>query len=391
MGGPALHPTKPNLVIVLADDLGWGDVGCFGATAIATPQIDAIAARGVRFAQMLAAAPTGVASRRGLLTGRYPRQTGPAEPPPTIAGGLKPAGYASGCVGAWRLGAAPEQHPLRQGFDEFFGLPEGHDADPLRLFRDEEAVQTGPDPCLLTRRFTDEAIAFIERHADRPFFVLLAHAMPRAPLFVEEAFRGESDGGTYGDAVQCIDFHLGRLIERLGGLGLADDTLLIVTSDHGPADEGSTGGLRGRRGEAYEGGFRVPFVAQWPARIAAGTVCDEPASLLDLLPTLLSVAGVRSPGDVPLDGVSISAAFKGRPAPTREAFFYDAGGSINAVRAGKWKLHVARGPAGDDCREMPQLFDLDVDPGECYNLEDRYPDVVARLREMIDRFDSELR
>lgn len=385
------------------DDMGYGDMGCYGPTPIRTPEMDGIAARGVRFTHMYSGAPVCTPSRCGLLTGRYAQRVGlprvlfpkdtaglPAGER-TIADGLRALGYATCALGKWHLGCRPEHHPCRHGFDRFFGVPYSNDMLPLPLYSDETVVEEAIDQATLTRRYSDEAIAFIRAHRESPFFVYLAHTMPHIPLHVEPAFRGRSAAGTYGDTIECIDAHLGRLLAELRALGLERDTLVIVTSDNGPWFEGSTGGLRGRKFEVYEGGARMPFVAQWPAAIPAGSVCAEPAIFLDLLPTLTAWAGGMPPADRVLDGLDIRALFRGEGASPHDALYFYVGNSLNAIRVGRWKLHVARGGDGRDRKEMPQLFDLSLDPQEAYNLADRHPELVQRLRGMIEAFDAQVK
>lgn len=393
---------RPNIVFVLMDDMGYGDMGCYGPTPVRTPNMDALAARGVRFTAMYSCAPICTPSRCAVMTGRYaqrvglprvlfPQDTaGLTDHERTVADCLRQAGYATCGLGKWHLGCRPEHHPCRHGFDRFFGLLYSNDMDPLHLYSDERVVEEAVDQASLTRRYTDEAIAFIRAHRDRPFFVYLAHTMPHIPLHVEPAFRGRSAGGTYGDTIECIDFHLGRLMDELRALGLDQDTLLIVTSDNGPWFEGSTGGLRGRKFEVYEGGVRVPFVAQWPAAIPAARVCAEPAAFIDMLPTLAAWSGGAVPSGRVIDGVDVRALFTGEgvPPPEPEALYFYSHNSLNAARAGRWKLHVARGAEGRDRKEMPQLFDLSADPQEAYNVANRHPEVLERLRAMMAAFDA---
>ncbi len=393
---------KPNFVVVFMDDMGYGDMGCFGSPSIRTPVMDAVAARGGRYTQVYAAAPICTPSRVALLTGRYaqraglsrvlfPRDDGGILPEDTtIAEHLKTAGYATCGIGKWHVGCRPEHHPNRHGFDHWFGLPYSNDMAPLPLDRNGKTVEEPADQATLTRRYTDEAIRFIGDYAGEPFFVYLAHTMPHIPLHVEPGFRGKSAGGTYGDTIECIDFHLGRLIEVLDRLDLADETLLLVTSDNGPWFEGSTGGLRGRKFDVYEGGVRMPTVAQWPGRIAPGTVREDPWSLMDLLPTFGALAGAALPAGRAFDGIDLSGYLAGGEMPNREAFYYYLHNTLQAIRAGKWKLHVAFGMK-DSAKEMPQLFDLDRDPGENYNLAQGHPDLVRKLQGMMMAFDAEVR
>lgn len=394
-------PRRPNIVLVFMDDMGYGDMGAMGGTMIKTPNMDRVAAAGITYRQMYAAASVCTPSRAALMTGRYAQRVGlervifPQEPEGlssyerTIADLLRECDYRTAIYGKWHLGARPEHGPLRHGFEEFFGIPYSNDMDPVHLFEGERVAETYVDQSLLTKAYTDRAIDFISRHADEPFFVYLPHTMPHIPLHVEEGFRGRSRAGTYGDTIECIDHHLGRLLDHLSELGLTDNTLVIVTSDNGPWFEGSTGGLRGRKGESYEGGIRMPFVAQWPAYIPAGISCDEPAGFIDLLPTLVGLAGGKVPTDRPIDGCDIASTLRGEPMPARDPLFTFHGWKLNAVRDGRWKLHVRRRNDHDQ-REMPQLFDLDADPTESYNQANREPEVLRRMLDVASRFAQQI-
>ena len=309
----------------------------------------------------------------------------------TIPELLRERGYRTAMYGKWHLGSRPEHNPVRHGFEEFVGLLYSNDMDPVHLYEDEKVPETEVDQALVTKRYTDRAIAFIERHANEPFFVYLAHTMPHIPLHVEPGFRGQSRGGTYGDTIECIDAHLGRLLDTLERADLTEHTLVIVTSDNGPWFEGSTGGLRGRKIETWEGGLRMPFVAQWPGQIAPDIVCDEPACFIDLLPTIVTLAGGSLPADRPIDGIDLSPVLRGAPMPPREALYFFQYWVLNAVRAGRWKLHVDRhGHPNPDARELPQLFDLEADPGEAYNVANREPEALAHLTALAERFAAEI-
>ncbi|TDE48432.1 sulfatase [Nonomuraea mesophila] len=392
---------RPNVVLVFMDDMGYGDMGAMGGTVVRTPRMDSVAENGITFRHMYSAAPVCTPSRAALMTGRYAQRVGlprvifPHEGEGlsgyerTVPEVLKTRGYRTAGYGKWHLGCRPEHNPTRHGFDEFFGLLYSNDMDPVHLYDGEKPVQKEVEQAQLTKQYTDRAIEFIERGGDDPFFVYLAHTMPHIPLHVEEGFRGTSRGGTYGDTIECIDFHLGRILDRLEELGLAEDTLVIVTSDNGPWFEGSTGGLRGRKIDTWEGGIRMPFVARWPARIPAGSVCDEPACFIDLLPTLAGLTGADLPADRPLDGIDIGPALTGGPMPEREALYFFHHWTLNALRQGRWKLHVDRNPQPDR-RELPQLFDLEADPGEAYNVANLEPEVMARLTELATSFAAEI-
>jgi len=403
MDGPRRVTDRPNIVLVLMDDMGYGDMGCFGGTVVETPRMDQIAERGIKLRHMYSPASTCTPSRAALLTGRYAQRVGlprvifphEGEGLPawerTLPELLRDCGYRTAIYGKWHLGSRPEHNPVRHGFDEFVGLLYSNDMDPVHLYEDEKVIETDVDQAWITKLYTDRAIEFIEQNAGEPFFVYLAHTMPHIPLHVEPAFRGTSRGGTYGDTIESIDFHLGRILDLLHERGLTETTLVIVTSDNGPWFEGSTGGLRGRKIETWEGGLRMPFVAQWSGQIPAGAVCDEPACFIDLLPTLTTLAGGTVPVDRPIDGIDIGPALFGDAMPERKAIYFFQYWELNAVRSGRWKLHVSRhGHPYPDPRELPHLVDLELDPAESYNVANREPEVLARLTSLAERFAAEI-
>lgn len=390
----------PNVILIVMDDMGYGDPGCYGNKLIRTPVMDSLAEGGVLFSQMYAAAPVCSPSRCGILTGRLPQKAGiprvlfpddtiglPAEET-TLPTYLKAREYRSGFFGKWHLGCLPEHYPTRHGFDRFYGLLYSNDMEPLHLYENETVVEYEVNQETLTENYTKEAIRFISENKNEPFFCYIAHTMPHIPLHVPEPFRGKSVCGTYGDTIECIDYWIGQLQAALRGMGLEDDTLIMVTSDNGPWYEGSVGGLRGRKFEVYEGGVRMPFIAQWKRGIPPGTRCDEVASLMDIVPTVAKLAGADLPQGKDLDGKDISALLAGEGKSPHEALYFYVHDGCNAIRSGKWKLHVARGRGPKrDVKEMPQLFDMDIDPGENFNLADRHPDVVERLKAMIEAYD----
>lgn len=404
------HPSsiapRPNILLVMMDDMGYGDMGCFGSTSVATPVMDRIAQIGVKATQMYSAAPICTPSRAALLTGRYAQKVGlprvlfpddlagltvgvPAHR--TVAAVLRDTGYRTACFGKWHLGCLDHHLPTRHGFDTFFGLPYSNDMDPLNLYRNETVIETNPDQAYLTERYTDEVMEFIGRSGPKPgqepWFAYLAHTMPHIPLHVPQDFRGRSKGGIYGDAIECIDHHLGVLLAFLEERGELANTLVMVTSDNGPWFEGSTGGLRGRKFECYEGGVRMPFVAQWPMGIAPHTTCSEVTSFLDVLPTVTALAGGVLPAGT--DGHNMLATLRGDAPSPHVALYYYVIDTAHAIRCGKWKLHITAG-MGDRrvTKEMPQLFDMEVDPGENYNLARNHPEVVADLAERLHAFDA---
>lgn len=403
--GQGVRTPRPNVVLIFMDDMGYGDLGCTGSPLIKTPRMDALADGGMMFDHMYSAAPTCTPSRAALLTGRYAQRVGLqrvifphdreglSQWEVTVAESLSEVGYHCGAYGKWHLGARAEHNPLWHGFEEFVGLPYSNDMQPLNLYINEDRIEEAVDQTTLTRRYTDEAMAFIDRYRDEPFFVYLPHTMPHIPLHVEEGFRGISAAGTYGDTIECLDYHVGRLVDRLDELGLTDNTLIMVTSDNGPWFEGSTGGFRGRKTQTYEGGIRMPFIARWPAVIQPGTRSDEPACFIDIMPTLAALTGAELPSDRPIDGVDLSGLFAGESAPEREALYFYGRWHLNALRQGRWKLHIDRHPAedeGENNQELPQLFDLLADPQESYNLGSLYPDVLERMLSLAGNFAREI-
>ncbi len=389
---------RPNIVYILMDDMGYGDMGCYGSSLLCTPHMDRIAAEGTVCTRMYSA-PVCSPARAQLLTGCYaPRTgitrvlfpqdtTGLTEATPTIATHLRQAGYATMAIGKWHLGCLPEHMPTRHGFDAYYGLLYSNDMDPLFLYRDETVCEWEVDQASLTRRYTDEAIGFIERHRDRPFFCYLAHTMPHIPLHVEPRYAGRSRAGLYGDVIECIDDQIGRILEYLDTSGLAENTLVIVSSDNGPWYQGSVRGQRGRKFDVYEGGVRVPFIARWPRRIPPGSHRDQLMSQIDILPTLTNLAGCAPIAGI--DGKDLSGTLiEDGPSPHSEVLLYiDA--VPGAVVSGEWKLHLNLGRDTAQAHgEYPQLFHLATDPEESYNLANRYPDVVDRMLEAARRTDA---
>jgi len=398
---------KPNIVLILADDLGYGDLGSYGARAIRTPNLDRMAAEGARLTTFYASASVCTPSRAGLLTGRYPIRTGLAKDvirqtdmhglplsEITIAEALKPD-YATALVGKWHLGHVdPFWPPTQQGFDLFFGLPYSHDMKPLSLYTKEPGVElTSEDPAMdkLTDRFFQRGLRFIDENRDRPFFLMLALTAPHVPLDPHPDHAGHSAAAEYGDVVEEIDANMGRLFTKLKELNLDDDTLVIVTSDNGPWFEGSTAGLRDRKGGAgWEGGYRVPFLARQPGRIPAGLISDSMAMNIDLLPTLARWTGLPVPS-AQLDGADISSllTLRATPSPHDELIFF-INEDVAAIRTQRYKLVVRSFYrsllAPLDTRDDWQvLVDLQNDPEESYDVSSRHPDVLADLTARLGR------
>jgi arylsulfatase A len=416
-GGPA----RPNVIIVLADDLGYADVGAFGAQGFTTPHLDGLAAEGMRFTSFYAGAPICSPSRAALMTGSYPARVGvtdvlePASPiglnpgETTIAELLKSVRYATAAVGKWHLGDDKTFLPTRQGFDEYFGLPYSNDLTPLPLLENEEPIEYSPDLSQLTKRYTERARDFITRNRRGPFFLYLAHTMPHVPLAVSDDFRGRSEEGLYGDVVMELDWSLGQILETLDELGIADNTLVAFASDNGPwlaygDNAGSAGPFREGKWTTFEGGLRVPGIMRWPERIKRNTVSQEVVTVMDLFPTIAAVTGAALP-EWPIDGRNILPILEGS-ARSSEAvpFYFYAGVELQAVRSGRWKLHLPHSyetvllpgvdgnPGETAWPDLPlSLFDLEADPGETTNLAAQYPQMVGQLMNSAALFDADLK
>lgn len=394
---------KPNFIVILADDLGYGDLGCDGGTVIRTPNLDRMAAEGVRLTDFYASANVCTPSRAGLLTGQFAIRNGlaheviqPADttglPPDalTIPKALGPD-YTSALIGKWHLGhTAPHWPPMVYGFDRFYGLPYSHDMKPLALYDSATAPMTESkaDFAKLTEWFFGQTAAFAEQNRDKPFFVLLALTAPHVPLKPNPADLTGSPGGAYGEVVEEIDLNVGRLIDKLTALNLDEDTMVVFTSDNGPWFEGSSGPFRDRKGgSAWDGGFRVPFIARQPGALPAGAVSNALSSNLDLLPTLLSLAGRAPVADRELDGRDISGVLKtGEASPHEEIVLFD-NNKVAAVRTPRWK-YVARSyyrTYDIALDRYPLLFDMAVDPGENYSVALNFPEDAADMRQRLER------
>ena len=404
----------PNFVLILADDLGWGDLGCYGSRSIATPNLDGLAAAGARMTNFFSSAPVCSPSRAGLLTGRYPPRSGitqvlfphdslmdlglrvagvPAGLPLdeiTLPDLLRRRGYATAGVGKWHLGDQPQYRPVARGFEHSFGPLYSNDMEPFEIYRGNEMVEKAPaDQDRLTRQYTAEAVRFIEQNQSKPFFLYLPHTFPHVPIHASPEFRGRSKGGLYGDAVEEIDWSTGRILETLARHGLTENTLVLFSSDNGPWFQGSPGAFRGRKNETFDGGMRVPLIARWPGRVQAGLVSDEMGMNLDLFTTLLSAAGAKVPGDRPIDGMDLLPVLAGQKKSPHEALFFYQGAELQAIRVGRWKYHrrhrVLVYPFG---KQGPWLFDLENDPNESYDCSLKYPDVAKRLEQMMLDFEA---
>lgn len=409
---------RPNIVLILFDDLGYGDLGAYGAGSIATPNLDRLAGNGLRLENYYAPSPVCTSSRVGLLTGRHPERallnivafptghpmewalraqkapaTRVAEEEILLPEILSAAGYTTGMVGKWHLGDRSPSLPLDRGFDSYLGALYSNDMTPFAIYRGEEIEHEAPfDQTRMKQVYEDAAVEFLDREHERPFFLYFAHNFPHIPLFRPEEDRGRSDAGRYGDVVEGLDDSVGRILEVLTRRGLLHDTIVIATSDNGPWYEGSPGMNRGRKNQTWEGGQRVPFLIHWPARIAPGRESDAPIGGVDLVPTLLSLLDLRTPPDRVLDGSDVGEhVFDGAPAEDRFLYYYGMtqgghGGGLDAVRDARFKYHRRRGvrAAGTErfsfhADQGPWLFDLDQDPNESWDVSTRHPEVMARM------------
>ncbi|MCP4611658.1 MAG: sulfatase [Planctomycetes bacterium] len=424
---------KPNVIIIFCDDVGYADVGVFGAKGYKTPHLDRMAAEGVKFTDFYAAAPSCTPSRAALMTGCYPQRVslpnvigpsakvGISSEEQTIAEVLKPLGYATACYGKWHLGHQPKFLPMRHGFDDYFGLPYSNDMWPkhptsdrypdLPLIEGERVIEYNPDQTQLTTWYTERSVRFIEKNKDRPFFLYLPHSMAHVPLFVSDKFKGKSEQGLYGDVMMEIDWSAGQILSTLKRLGIDKKTLVIFSSDNGPwlsygDHAGLANPLREGKGTTFDGGQRESTIMRWPGRIPAGTVCKEPAATIDILPTVAKLSGAALPAHT-IDGRDIWPLMSGRPGvkSPHEAFFYYRGYALEAVRSGKWKLHLPHayrtlagreGGTGGQPTKYEQgkiglsLYDLEKDIGEQNNVSAQYPDVVKRLLSLAEKMRREL-
>jgi len=355
----ASTPSTPNIVLIFIDDMGYADIGPFGNTEVRTPNLDRLAAEGTKFTSFYAT-PVCSMSRACMMTGCYnarvsipgvlfPKDNIGLNPNEiTLAEIVKQKGYATCCIGKWHLGHYPEFLPTRQGFDHYFGLPYSNDMKagrkdmpPLPLIRDETTIETEPDQSQLTRRYTEEAVAFIREHQAEPFFVYLPHSMIHAPLAASAAFKGKSSLGLLGDAIEEIDWSVGQILQTLKDLNLEENTLVVFTSDNGPAHRPAPP-LRGSKGTCFEGGVREPCIMRWPGKIPAGATCNQIAGNIDMLPTFAKIVGVEPPADRVIDGRDITPLmFHPDSGPVRDVHLYFGGLKLAAIRQGDWKLFLA--------------------------------------------------
>ena len=426
--------SRPNVVLILADDLGYGDLRCYGHDRFRTPHLDQMASEGIRFTNFYVPVPYCAPTRGSLLTGRYPFRTSVwTNPSPdtgkndvglpsseqTLAEALKASGYATAHIGKWHLGHKPEFYPIHHGFDEYFGILYSNDMRPVQLIDGDKVVEYPVVQANLTKRYTERSLRFIEANRHRSFFLYLAHAMPHKPLAASEDFYRKTGTGLYGDVVSEVDWSVGQILQKLEALDLDRRTLVIFLSDNGPWYGGSTAGLRGMKGMVWEGGIRVPMIVRWPGKIPKGQTRTQMAGAIDIFPTILGICTVDSPAN-PVDGKNLLPLWMGMESSSpHEAVFFMKGDRLMGLRAGRWKLLVeqplGKFNRGDDwvdprapdgvtilapyeqarpsdfpgvltgvAPESMMLFDLAADPAEQQDVAERYPAVVERLRRLFD-------
>ncbi len=427
--------TPPNFVIVFADDLGYGDLGIYGHPTIKTPHLDQMAREGQKWTNFYVGASVCTPSRAALLTGRLPVRSGMCsdesrvlfpnslhglpESEVTLAEQLKTAGYATAAIGKWHLGHRKQYLPTNNGFDYYFGIPYSNDMDKVGnknykelpedaidfkdfnvpLMRNTEIIERPANQNTITKRYTEEAITFIKEHKEEPFFVYLAHNLPHIPLFASEEFRNTSERGLYGDVVQEIDYGVGQIIATLKEEGLADNTIVVFTSDNGPwlpfkTHGGSAGLLRAGKGTTWEGGMREPCIFWSPGKIAPAVITDL-GSTMDLFTTFSTMVGVKIPSDRIVDGVDLSATLlRGGPSP-RDGMFYYRGTSLYAARLGDYKAHyITQGEYGQfgekEEHATPILYNLGEDPSEQYDVAEQHPEIIEQINAYVKKHQANL-
>ena len=419
---------KSNIILIFADDMGYGDVGIFGHPTIKTPNLDKLAFEGQKWTNFYVAASVCTPSRAGLMTGRLPVRSGMCsdqkrvlydnskgglpESEITIASALKDAGYSTACIGKWHLGHLQPFDPNSHGFDYYFGIPYSNDMDHafpdsvnyleacanpkpgyfnVPLKRNREIIEQPADQTTITKRYTQEAINFIKEKKDEPFFIYMAQSMPHVPLFPSKDFEGKSLRGTYGDVIEEIDWSVGQIISALKENGLEDNTLVVFTSDNGPwllfnENGGSAGLLKGGKGGTYEGGMREPTVMWGPGLVKSGVVTDL-GTTMDLLPTFCNLAGTQLPNDRVYDGYDLTQTIAGKSESPRDVVIYYRGQKVFAIRKGAYKAHFITQPAygmgGPKELDTPELYNLNIDPSEKYNIAEQHPEVIEEIQKIL--------
>jgi arylsulfatase A len=416
------YDQMPNIVVILVDDLGYGDLGVYGGKTLHTPNLERVAEEGVVLTNFYATASVCTPSRAGLLTGRYPIRTHMTTPlyptghpmyyflnivgryPYNITGipedevmlpeVLHRRGYRTGMVGKWHLGDRSPHLPTENGFESFYGPLYSNDVTPFAIYRDKQVeIEAPADQNELTRNYTREATEFIERNQAEPFFLYLSHSMVHEPIHASGEFRGRSESGLYGDAVEELDWSVGEILKTLGDLGLDEKTLVMFTSDNGPWWQGSAGSLRGRKNNLMEGGFRVPFLARWPGVLPTGIESEALSANFDIFATCLEIAGIPLPVDRIIDGKSMMPILKADGTTTHEMLFYYDGNDLVAIRDGDFKYHrrhMSENGGYPLFNHGPFLFNLASDPNESYNLTESEPEMAERLAGMLDAWEEEV-
>lgn len=398
----------PNIVIILADDMGFGDVGVNGARRIRTSNIDAVAAQGVNFTQFYASANICTPSRAGLMTGRYPIRSGLGhnvitaadthglpEAEETLAELVKRAGYTTMLIGKWHLGGLPDHSPLKHGFDGFYGVPHSNDMPNFALYRGEKKIEEPVEQSTLTQRYADEAIAFINSNADSPFLLFVSHTMPHIPLYASAKFHGRSNAGLYGDVIEELDASVGGIIEALNTQGILDDTIIFITSDNGPFFEGGVAGLKGGKGSSWEGAYRVPFIVSWPAGGLSKGERDAISMNFDIFATVADIIDV-TPAAEAVDGESLLPVLRGEERVAHDYLYYFNNEDVVGVRTQRWKYltHAYYRRSLGAFEKFDQLdgfktsydllFEAGPAGGEEYSYADRHPDVVQELKAKLE-------
>ncbi len=401
---------KPNIVYIFADDLGYGDLSCYGAKDINTPNIDQIAKEGIKFTEFYSASSVCSPSRAALLTGRYPQRmgintvffsesfTGIPDKEITIPEILKEKGYATGIVGKWHLGHHSKYLPLQHGFDEYFGIPYSNDMESVVYMRGNEVESYKVKQQYITKTYTKEAQKFITKNKDNSFFLYIAHSMPHVPLYASEEFIGTSKRGLYGDVVQELDWSVGQILKSLREHGILENTLIVFSSDNGPwlamkEDGGSAGDLREGKTFTFDGGMKVPTVAMWKNRIPQGIINTEVASQMDWFPTIANITGSSIPKGLVIDGLDISKVLTDKGNRKNSDLLFLDGKQLQGYRSGQWKVKLPyKGFRGNKWKQFVKahdtlLFNLNTDPGEKNNLFEKYPEKAKEiLKEMIEKY-----
>ena len=401
---------KPNIVYIFADDLGYGDLSCYGAKDINTPNIDQIAKEGIKFTEFYSASSVCSPSRAALLTGRYPQRmgintvffpesfTGIPDTEITIPEILKEKGYATGIVGKWHLGHHSKYLPLQHGFDEYFGIPYSNDMESVVYMRGNEVESYKVKQQYITKTYTKEAQKFITKNKDNSFFLYIAHSMPHVPLYASEEFIGTSKRGLYGDVVQELDWSVGQILKSLREHGILENTLIVFSSDNGPwlamkEDGGSAGDLREGKTFTFDGGMKVPTVAMWKNRIPQGIINTEVASQMDWFPTIANITGSSIPKGLVIDGLDISKVLTDKGNRKNSDLLFLDGKQLQGYRSGQWKVKLPyKGFRGNKWKQFVKahdtlLFNLNTDPGEKNNLFEKYPEKAKEiLKEMIEKY-----